>query len=92
MNKTLEQTIEYRQKEIIASVEALTYKDNGITYIRLENYALDFNIPYQYHGFTKSGNVRLGREVNGRVQRKIGRVEDGYLRTEGSRYSVRLNQ
>jgi hypothetical protein len=92
MNQALTETMKIRQQEIIDSVEALVYEKDGIKYINMENYALDFHVPYQYHGFTKSGNVRLGYEINGRVDKKLGKVSNGYLHTDGHRYSARLNQ
>lgn len=80
MNQTTNQTL----------VESLIYSKDGKEYINLENYALDFSVPYEYKGFTKSGNVRLVRNNGNSESNKIGNIRDGVLRTEGSRYSIDL--
>lgn len=71
-------------------VESLTYTKDGKQYLNLENYALDFSVPYEYKGFTKSGNVRLVRNNGNSETNKIGKISKGYLHTEGHRYSIKL--
>jgi hypothetical protein len=71
-------------------VESLTYTKDGKQYINMENYALDFSVPYEYKGFTKSGNVRLVRNNGNSETNKIGKISNGNLHTEGHRYSIRL--
>ena len=77
-------------QKIQAKVEAIVFEKDGKNYIQLGNYALDFKKEYLYLGMTKSGNVKLGDERYDGVKNFFGKIYDGSIHAEGSRFIERI--
>ena len=73
-----------------------TYLKDG-HYINMENYALDFSVPYRYGGkITKTGQVVLYSPMNAKEHKKLAKIRydkannEIKLAVDGNRYSIKL--
>lgn len=74
------------------NVESMVYTRDGQKYVQFGHYALDFNKEYQFLGISKSGNVMLGDMRNGKIIKRIGKVEGNKVCAEGGSYWLKLDK